>query len=141
MTRKLRISIRVTCLMIAFIAGALAIVHWNDPALRYRRDHDEVSFRAVLHGRIANGDTIERVEAFLGPGKVKSDPKVRRSAATIAMQSPEEYPQGVDEGDEFRGYQTGPGVSTILQFRGRRLVNFDPRNYAGPSAPVTGVSK
>jgi hypothetical protein len=141
MSMKPRLSIRVALLMIALIGGALAVARWNDPALRYRRDHDQVSLHAVLSGRIANGDTIERIEAFLGPGKVNTNPKLRRAAATIAMQSPKESPQGVSDGDEFREYASGPGVLSILQFRGGRLVNFNPRDYAGPAVPVTGASR
>jgi hypothetical protein len=139
---RFRLSIRVTLLAIALIAGVLAaIIHYNDPAVRYRRDHDSASLRFVLGHRVANGDSIASVRSALGVGTLDGSLRLRRFAMKVAQRAPHGYPQGVEAGDEFWSYEDGPGAALVLQFRGGRLVNFRPSEFAGPGASDIGSSK
>ncbi len=138
---KQRISIRMSLILVALIGAVLGILRWNDPAVRYRRDHDETSLHEVLSGRMVNGDSIETVESILGRGVVSTDSKLRRSASSFAQMNPKGWPQGVQEGDVFHKYQSGQGQEQVLQFRAGRLVNFNPREFAGPPIPATGISR
>ena len=68
MTIKPRLSIRLALVLVALVACGLAALRWNDPASRYRRQHDERSLDAVLSARVANGDSVRALDALLGPG-------------------------------------------------------------------------
>jgi hypothetical protein len=135
-----RLSIRLTLLLIALVAIVLAVVHWNDPAVRYRRDHDEVSLNAVMSRRASFGDTVETIEGLLGPGKAITDVKFRRSVEKFVARAPSGYPQGLNPEDEFLGFAVGPNM-TILQFRNGRLINFKPSDFDNPSATFAGALK
>jgi hypothetical protein len=138
---KLRMSIRMSLILVALAGAILGFLRWNDPAVRYRRDHDEASLNAVLSGRIVNGDSIQTVESKLGRSVVSTDPKLIRSAASFALQNPKGWPQGFREDDEFHKYQSGQGQELVLQFRAGRLVNFNPSEFATASVPTAGISK
>jgi hypothetical protein len=141
MTIRPRVSIRLTLVLIALIGGILAVVRWNDPVVRYRRDHDESSLNTVMSRRVAAGDTVESIESLLGPGKHITDPGWRRSVAAFVARAPSGYPDGLDPEDEFRGFASGPGNSTILQFRDGHLINFKPSDFVGTAATFAGASK
>jgi hypothetical protein len=138
---KPRISMRVLIALVALISVVLAVARWNDPVVRYRRNHDEASLHAVLSRRVANGDSIEAVEAILGRGVVSTDPKMRQMAASLALSAPMAWPEGVIEGDEFRRYPAGEGLDQVLQFRGGHLVNFNPKQIAGLLVEFHEVSR
>ena len=137
-----RVTIRVTLALIALIAGLLGLFRWwNDPAVRYRRNHDPAALWAVLSQRVQNGATVEAVESQLGRGEVCTDPKSLRSLARLVRLLPGKYSQGYEDGDEFRRYVSGPATLINLQFRGGRLVNFDPREFGSPPTPFLGASR
>jgi hypothetical protein len=140
MTIRPTLSIRLALLLIALIGGVLAVIRWNDPAVRYRRDHDAESLNLVMSRRVALGDTVETIEALLGPGKPVTDSKWRQSVAKFVARAPSGYPQGLGDEDEFRGFASGRGVTTILQFRDGRLINFKPSDFEGRAGSFAGAS-
>jgi hypothetical protein len=135
-----RLSIRLTSLLIALVAIVLAVVHWNDPAVRYRRDHDEVSLNAVMSHRVSFGDSVETIESLLGPGKPMTDAKFRSSVSKFVARMPSGYPQGLNPEDGFLGFSIGKNL-TVLQFRNGRLINFKRSDFDNPSATFAGASK
>lgn len=124
---KPRVSICVLIALVALIGVTLAVAPLRDPAIRYRRNHDKASLHAALSRHVANGDSIESIEAVLGRGVVSSDPEMYEVAATLASSNPTNWPQGVLASDEFRRYPSGAGEDKVLQFRKGHLVNFNPR--------------
>ena len=133
-----RISLRAMILLIVPIAGLLAFLRWNDPVSRYRRLHDAASLNAIMSRRVQNGDSLSKVELLLGQVPICVDPRAMRVSIKSARAFPSDYPQGVQADDEFRTYPMGSG-GVYLQFRRGRLINFDPKNFRGSAAQLSGA--
>jgi hypothetical protein len=105
------------------LAGCSAAAH-------YRSRKDRESLLKVLREEVSPGDSLEEVQSLLGPGAVLSNPEDhRQTLRELADRSPERYPDGIEESDEFLVYPTRVGWVEVLQFRNGRLINFNPRQY------------
>ncbi len=72
---------------------------------------------------------------LLGSGEVITEQQRQRllkATRNFREQAPEAYPDGTQNGDQFLGYDLG-ALTTYLQFRNGRIVNFNPRDYDEPA--------
>lgn len=125
-----KFSIREAIIAVALIAAGLAVVRWNDPAVRYRRTGEGHALYAVLKDRLRNGVTFEGASQILGPGNRVADPKFLKYAVANALSSPE----GARATDAFYTWKS-TGWDITLQFRDGKLINHNPSVYplADPS--------
>ena|SRR5436190_709823 len=135
--RRRNLVVVIVALVVAF-GVMLGVVRWVDPVARYRRDHDAASLYVVLNTRIANGDSLEAVEALLGRGAVGDNPTMLKVARKWAAANPAAMPQGVRDEDVFYNYRAD-GWHMGLQFRDGHLVNHDPSVFAAPPVPFHGL--
>lgn len=116
-------------------AALLATLSACSAADHYREHHDAESFFQTLHKDIKNGDSLDRVQALLGPGTPPTDmPRVIAAARKAADRTPARFMQGVGDNDQFLGWRYGKRSLGYLQFRDGLLINFDPKAYADLAA-------
>jgi|GEM_PF-5263332 len=130
-----KLSVRMLMLAILGIAIGLAVIRWNDPAVRYRRTGEADAFYAVLKSQIKNGDSIDKVSRLLGVGSLVTDPKVHAYFVSYALRTPSENPQGARDTDRFSTWKTTEWNIT-LQFRDGHLINHQPAIYPLGAATV-----
>jgi DNA-directed RNA polymerase subunit RPC12/RpoP len=61
----------------------------------------------------------------------EAEPAARKMMSKLIDKHPHEFPDGLEEGDEWIEYPTGI-ISQPIQVRDGRLVNFKPSAYAEP---------
>jgi len=114
-------------LVVTTCAVIFAVSSAHSKARHYRKHMDAESLFAVLREEVRPGDSIQRVEALLGKGQVSRKHKwLVASVRAAAQRFPQTYQSGVETDDEFLGYCYGNTEAIFLQFRERRLINFDP---------------
>ena len=97
---------------------------------RYQRDRDEKSLYAVLHKDVKPGASRASVRALLGLGQEPLDYASKlESFKTLAERYPDEFPDGVQDGDVFVGHAIGTTMFCQLQFRDDRLINHKPEDF------------
>ena len=69
MIQRQQFSLTVLFLGVLVFSVIFAIVRYNLPSQRYRRNGDYKSLRTLLSTKVASGDSLESVTAILGGGK------------------------------------------------------------------------
>jgi hypothetical protein len=101
-------------------------------AQRYRWFQSEDALYRVLYTQASNGMLVTDLERLLGPASRDLDQaRWRKMMSKLIDKHPHEFPDGLEEGDEWIEYQTGI-ISQPIQVRDGRLVNFKPSAYAEP---------
>jgi len=119
----------------------LSIVHWNDPAVRYRRTQSADDLLTVLKERLRNGDSVAKLERLLGPGELVDFTRIPGYRGLIernCRQDPATCPDGIKEGDKFLSYRGGNTILTV-QARDGRLVNYDPSGWPSKLGGALGL--
>lgn len=121
---------------ICVVAGGTWVLTLSD-AEHYRWTQNSEALDHVLSQEVDNGMPVEELEQLLGPAGHDVDQALQRRAVRQFMeQFPADYPDGVEEGDEWIAYPTNGGMVVNLQTREGRLVNFNPHAFA---QPMTGL--
>jgi hypothetical protein len=130
-------------MVVVYLAGAISV--WLYSVKRPPSEYD----RAVtaLYQEIRVGDSVERLQSSLGPGRDLS-PTERATFESLAKSNlkANHLPDGYETSDRLLVYEfqnevhrpfslTGRHatfrLTTYFQFRDGRLVNHDPRDYQG----------
>ena len=131
----LKDAVRAAALVAAVMV--LAGLAGCSKASHYRAHHDTESLAAVLYEEVKPGDTLDHIQELLGPGLPPQDrEKLFAGARDLARKFPREYPGGVRTNDQWLGYPYGNGM-VYLQFRDRRLINFEPAKFANVPGTVS----
>jgi hypothetical protein len=143
MKRRKQFSLAVLFLGVLVASVIFAVIRYNLPSQRYRRNGDEESLRTLLSRRVVSGDSQESVSSLLGGGKLEegvrssllkwqSGPRVKANV----------FPEGIEEDDVFISFEQNPRVGRlVLQFRNGKLVNFDPTEFAGVNNTIDAMPK
>ena len=132
MTRRRFFVFAVAVVCVA--AGGVWLLTLSD-ADHYRLTQNSVALDRVLSEQAVNGMPVVELEQLLGPAGRDVDQALQRAAVRQFMQqSPADFPDGVQEGDEWIAYPTDADIVVNLQTRGGRLVNFNPQAFAQPLA-------
>lgn len=117
--------------ILAILVSLLALLGWLRVD-QVRHPNDLASFSQVLATKIRSGDSLDDVEAALGPGRSLTAAE-RGVAATALLRwqkdQPEYYAGGVEDRDLFMRWSIPDGCTLQLQFRGGRLINHAPESY------------
>lgn len=131
-----RRSIRVIAVAAAvcIVAGGVWLATLSD-ADHYRLTQSNTALERVLSEHVVNGMSVDELEQLLGPARRDVNQAQQRAAVRQFMGwSPEDFPDGVEEGDEWIAYPTDADMVVNLQTRKGRLVNFKPQAFAQPMA-------
>jgi len=140
---KRRQQFSLTALLLGVLVSAviLAVVRYNLPSQRYRRNRDSESLRALLSRNVAPGDSLESVAALLGRGKPEDEQAAKlREWRDGPRFKPRAFPEGIEQEDIFVSFESKPSGRIMLQFRAGKLVNFDPAHFKGPNNMIGGMS-
>ena len=111
------------------LAGYVAYERWRSATAPHLR------FYRVLHDSVKNGDSSDSIQALLGPGAEadQADRTLFLKAVSTAT-----LPDGYLADDQLLVYKLGD-ISTLvyLQFRGGKLINHDPQEFATFQPPTS----
>jgi hypothetical protein len=123
-------------ILMAYQNGVLA-------SLRYRMTDSPAAFYGAVHKRLSPGDSMGRFREVLGPGEEvigQRREKLLSASRHFMVQSPDAYPDGVEEADVFIEYRVGLNTGYQFQFRDGRVINFNPNDYSN-YRPVTVLGR
>lgn len=103
----------------AFPPRRLAFNGW-----RFRHYGGKHAFLYVYQS-LQNGESIEKVQALLGPGHPNDDPQYRSLCAKVYAANPASAPSGIIESDVLLGYSAAR-TTIYFQFRDDKLINHTP---------------
>ncbi|MCX7425870.1 MAG: hypothetical protein NTW96_09670 [Planctomycetia bacterium] len=127
-------SLATLLVVVTLVAVLLSTYHTyvklNEPATSV--------FLRKWGSEIYNGESIDRVQAVLGPARAPEDTSW---IVDHIRSDPDSYPDGLEKGDRFILYEVPHGrthtMTVYVQFRNDRLVNHVPSgiqvvHFAGP---------
>ena len=129
-------------LVIVTLAVVAALPSASVEADHYERYRDGKSLYTLLRGSIEDGDSLEDVEDVIGSGEPLVDDmaeEVRKQAREDSRWSPDSYPHGVLNSDNFVSWPVDNQTVT-LQFRNGYLINHDQSDFTDyfPDYDVAG---
>jgi hypothetical protein len=138
--RRQQFSLTILFLATLVFSVVFAVVRYNLPLQRYRRNGDEASLYKVLSTNVSRSDSQESVTALLGRGTTDDE----LLSALLKWQAGPHYdanvwPDGIQEDDVLLEFDAKP-YNVRLQFRNGRLVNFDPTEFDGGGNILSGIS-
>ena len=92
----------------------------------YSRRQDGHSLYAVLYNQVSNGDSKEDIKTLIGSGSPLPQQTIERmmpQMKTLASKSPDQFPDGIRESDNFVSYKVDQQHHIILMFRDGVIVN------------------
>lgn len=141
MNRRQQFSLTALLLGVLVSAVIFAIVRYNLPSQRYRRNRDSESLRTLLSRSVAPGDSLVSVAALLGRGEPEDElaANLRKWQAGPRFK-PRAFPEGIEDDDVFVSFESKPRGRIMLQFRDGKLVNFDPAHFKGANNMIDTMS-
>ena len=137
MNRSMQSIFAVIAVLIALVSLGLStkiLSVSSSPSAHYRQFQDEKSFNTIFSRVVKPHEKIERVEQLVGVGSRQngeSRDRTLRGIKRIATQTPNEFPDGAQDGDIIVGYETD-GITQFIQFRDGRLMNHNPKDFEQP---------
>lgn len=117
-------KINVLILIILLLTGC------SSAAKHYRIYGDGPSFYKVLYKHVRDGQSLERVRAYLGPGEIVSDQeKTRTIFRKMMAKRPACCPKGVEDRDLFVQWQFDGHPFMTFQFRDNHLINYEHQDF------------
>jgi hypothetical protein len=141
MTRQLAVVFTIVLAITPLLSGCTS-------AARFRAFHSGKAYYRVAHKQMREGDSYEEVASLLGPGQRMGD-KHRGRMIRAATKRPDLFTDGVKDTDVFFLYQYTERyringrlrkrpLGMPMQFRDRKLVNFNPEYFKTYKPPTMG---